>query len=66
MNLPLHPPVIKIPYQLWMMEKYGVDVTLCPQCKKGHLILVAVVLPMNRGSPVTVKNIATYILKIPA
>jgi hypothetical protein len=22
MNLPLHPPVIKIPYQLWMMEKY--------------------------------------------
>jgi len=56
MQLPSHPPVIKIPSQLRMMEKYGVDVTLCPQCKKGHLQLVAVVLPMNRGSPVTVRN----------
>jgi hypothetical protein len=66
MNLPLHPPVIKIPYQLWMMEKYGVDVTLCPQCKKGHLILVAVLLPMNRGNPLNFDNFANYDLQIPA
>jgi hypothetical protein len=56
MNLQPHPPVVKISAQLRMMEKYGVDVTLCPRCKKGHLMLVAVVLPLNRGSPVTVRN----------
>jgi hypothetical protein len=56
MNLPPHPPAVKISAQLRMMEKYGVDVTLCPRCKKGRLMIVAVVLPMNRGSPVTVSN----------
>lgn len=56
MQLPPHPPTVKIPYQIRVLEKYGVDVTLCPKCKTGHLLLVAVVLPMNRGSPVSVDN----------
>ena len=56
MQLPPHPPGVKIPYQIRMLEKYGVDVTLCPKCKTGHLSLVAVVFPMNRGSPKNLKN----------
>lgn len=60
MQLPQHPPTVKIPYQLRMLEKFGVDVTLCPKCKTGHLQLVAIVLPMNRGSPATIKNDTTH------
>ena len=56
MNLPLHPPGVKIPYQIRMLEKYGVDVMLCPKCKKGRLMLVSVVLPDTRGSPITARN----------
>jgi len=56
MQLPPHPPVVKIPYQIRMLEKYGVDVTLCPRCKKGRLMLVSVAPPMNRGSPITNNN----------
>jgi hypothetical protein len=41
-------------------------VTICPQCKKGHFNLVAVVLPMNRGSPLAFDNFANYDLQIPA
>lgn len=51
MKLPVHPPTVKIPYQLRMLEKYGLDVSLCPVCKKGHLERVAIVYPDCRGSP---------------
>ena len=27
MELPVHPPTVKVPYQLRMLEKYGVDMT---------------------------------------
>lgn len=65
MQLPPHQPVVKIPSQVRMMEKYGVDVTLCPQCKKGHLLLLAVVLPMNRGSPLRINKHTGNNAKIP-
>ena len=32
-----------------MLEKYGADITLCPQCKQGRLVLVKVVYP-KQGS----------------
>jgi hypothetical protein len=51
MKLPPHPPTVKIPYQLRLLEKFGVDVNLCPACKLGHLELVQKVFPHNRGSP---------------
>jgi len=51
MNLPLHPPTVKIPYQLRMLEKYGIDVNLCPKCGQGLLVLIEKVYPGNRGSP---------------
>jgi len=56
MNLPLHPPTVKIPYQLRILEKYGVDVTICPSCSQGRLVLIEKVYPNNRGSPFTFIN----------
>ena len=56
MKLPLHPSTVIIPSAIRMLEKYGVDITLCPHCKKGHLLLMAVVLPRNKGSPENAKN----------
>lgn len=51
MRLPLHPPTVKIPYQLRMLEKYGINVSLCPKCGQGQLVLIEKVYPGNRGSP---------------
>ncbi len=51
MRLPLHPPTVKIPYQLRMLEKYGINVSLCPKCSQGQLVLIEKVYPGNRGSP---------------
>lgn len=56
MQLPLHPPTVKIPYQLRMLEKYGIDVTLCPKCSQGRLALIEKVYPGNRGSPLAFIN----------
>ena len=52
MKLPPHPPAIKIPFQLRMLEKYGVDVKLCPACKKGRLELLGI-FTQNKGSPLS-------------
>jgi len=51
MGLPLHPPTVKVPYQHRMLEKYGLDVSLCPVCKKGRLECVGITYPNCRGSP---------------
>jgi len=59
MKLPPHPPTVKIPYQLRLLEKYGVDVNLCPLCKQGHLELIEKVFPRNRGSPLLKTKSAT-------
>ena len=45
MKLPPLPPKINIPVAQRMLEKYGTDITLCPQCKQGRLVLVKVVYP---------------------
>lgn len=51
MQLPQHPPTVKIPYQARMLEKYGIDVNICPSCSQGRLVLIEKVYPGNRGSP---------------
>lgn len=51
MNLPPHPPRVHIPWQLRLLEKYGVDASVCPKCQQGHLIPVAHVFPPPRASP---------------
>jgi len=56
MQLPLHPPTVKIPYQLRMLEKYGINVNLCPKCSQGLLVLIEKVYPGSRGSPFAFMN----------
>ena len=51
MKLPHHPPTVVIPYHLRLLEKYGVDIFLCPKCKKAKLELIEIVYPNIRGSP---------------
>jgi hypothetical protein len=34
---------VQIPVALRMLEQYGHDISLCPKCKQGRLILVAIV-----------------------
>ena len=56
MKLPQHPPPVKTPYGLLVLEKFGIDITLCPKCKHGHLVLLKKVYPKNRGSPLALMN----------
>lgn len=41
MNLPPPPPKVQIPVRQRILEQYGKDISLCPNCKKGRLELVA-------------------------
>ena len=41
MKLPPPPQKVQVPVQTRMLEKHGVDITMCPGCKKGKLELVA-------------------------
>ena len=41
MKLPPPPRKVQVPVQTRMLEKHGVDISLCPACKKGKLELVA-------------------------
>lgn len=36
-------PKVQIPVALRMLEQYGQDISLCPKCKQGRLILIAIV-----------------------
>ena len=46
-NMELQPlsAVINIPVAQRMLERYGKDISLCPKCHKGKLLLVAIVYP---------------------
>ena len=52
MKLQPLPPKINIPVAQRMLEQYGTDITLCPQCKKGRLVLVKVVYVKAYAGPV--------------
>ena len=43
MDLQPLPPIVKIPVALRMLEQYGKDISLCPKCQQGKLVLIAVV-----------------------
>ena len=45
MQLQALPAVVKIPVSQRMLERYGKDISLCPKCHKGKLVLVAIVYP---------------------
>ncbi len=40
MSLPPHAPVVKVPVAVRLLESCGVDLSLCPCCKKATLELL--------------------------
>ncbi len=45
MGLQPMPPKVQIPVAVRMLEQYGTDISLCPVCKKGRLVLLGVYYP---------------------
>jgi len=49
-------PMVKVPMEIRMLSKYGVDILKCPCCEKGRLVLVRVAYPRgeirNKASPI--------------
>jgi len=41
LKLPPPPPKVQVPAKVRMMEKHGIDITLCPKCKVGTMELLA-------------------------
>ena len=39
------PPKVQVPVAVRMLVQYGHDISLCPKCKQGKLILIAIVYP---------------------
>ncbi len=54
MELQPLPPIVNIPVAQRMLEQYGKDISLCPKCHKGTLVLVAIVYP--KALPVSLGN----------
>ena len=56
MQLQPLPVVVNIPVSQRMLERYGKDISLCPKCHKGKLVLVAIIYPkifqVNLSNPV--------------
>ncbi len=50
MKLPLHKGLVKIPLEIRMKERYGIDVTECPCCKAKTLQLIRVYCPPQSGA----------------
>lgn len=59
MKLPPPPVKVHIPLAIRMFEKYGIDMTLCSVCKRGHLKLACIVFPNSRGSPISASSSVT-------
>jgi hypothetical protein len=47
MKLPLHKGLVKIPLQLRMLERYGIDIHRCPCCRQSTLQLLKVYYPIR-------------------
>jgi hypothetical protein len=45
MDIPPHPPKVKVPWTVRLFEKFGIKHTACPHCKKESLELVCVNYP---------------------
>jgi len=48
MKLPVHKGLVKIPLELRMKERYGIDVKQCPCCKQQTLQLMKIFYPCKR------------------
>ena len=45
MRLQALPPKVQVPVALRMLEQYGHDISLCPKCKQGKLVLITIIYP---------------------
>ncbi|WP_276373972.1 transposase [Chryseolinea sp. H1M3-3] len=45
MNLPPAPPKVRITVQQRMLEKYRTDISRCPKCEKGTMMLMETLRP---------------------
>ena len=50
LKLPPPPPKVQVPVSQRMLEKYGKDITLCPHCGKGKLVLLYTTYPRWNNS----------------
>jgi len=48
MQLPLHKGVVRIPLQVHMMERFGLDISECPCCKCKTLQLIQIFYPWKK------------------
>lgn len=48
MKLPLHKGLVKIPLELRMIERYGIDLQQCPCCKQKTLQLLRIFYPWKQ------------------
>lgn len=44
------PVKVQVPVSQRMLEKYGKDITLCPKCNRGKLVLICISYPMQNNS----------------
>lgn len=42
LKLPPPPPKVQVPAKVRMLEKHGIDITVCPKCKSGTMELLAI------------------------
>ena len=56
LNLPKPMPKVSIPFSLQMLQRTGVDYSICPKCKAGKMEIVASYL-MHNGKLVNIKDL---------
>ena len=45
MKLQPLPAKVQLPVAMRMLEQYGHDISLCPKCKQGKLVLIGIIYP---------------------
>lgn len=44
------PIKVQVPVSQRMLEKYGKDITLCPKCNRGKLVLIGTTFPNQNNN----------------
>lgn len=53
MDLQPLPPKVQVPVAVRMLEKFGKDISQCPKCNRGRLVLVAIIYPKYESKVVS-------------
>jgi len=48
-------PRVQVPVSTRMLEKYGKDITLCPKCKSGKLMLIHIDYGGHETQPIKMR-----------